>query len=86
MSIYVGTTADGSDMKEAPGMYVSPCGRYWRNDSFNIHKIDTTPAQKVIPKGCKEYYFGHHPDEQWSCIAINEKSARKKYDKWLIKQ
>lgn len=133
MPIFTGKTADGSDMHEVQGMYVSPCGKYWssepyaadlarmiedheeqqkqiknkdmgikghlaqlllasammsgdfRDNSFNIH-TPVRRAEKVIPKGCKEYSFGHHPDEQWSCIAINKKSARKKYNKWLDKQ
>lgn len=31
MPIYTGKTADGSDMKEAEGVYVSEDGSYWSN-------------------------------------------------------
>lgn len=38
--------------------------------------VPTKP--KVIPKGCKEFEF-----EGFKCIALNEKSAIKKYQKFL---
>ena len=34
MPFYTGSSADGSDMHEAQGMYVSPCGKYWSNMPF----------------------------------------------------
>lgn len=58
--------------------------------------IDTRPANPVIPKGCKEYWFNEHgsilssykgrpslnSEYSFYCIAINIKSAKKKFDKW----
>lgn len=40
--------------------------------------IDITSKEPVIPNGCKKYVFG-----EFETIASSEKSARKKYDKWL---
>ena len=34
MTFYYGKSADGSDMKEFEGMYVSPCGKYWSTEPF----------------------------------------------------
>ena len=56
--------------------------------------IPFEPKQPVIPKGCKEYWFdidGCYPN--WAgrdqvvfkCIAISEKSAIRKFNKWKLK-
>ena len=47
----------------------------------------------IVPKGCKTYYFdryGQYRFDQmtnielvFSCVALNEKSAFKKYNKWI---
>ena len=49
--------------------------------------------KKIVPKGCKTYYFdryGQYRFDQmtnielvFSCVALNEKSAFKKYNKWI---
>lgn len=39
------------------------------------------PPKKVIPNGCKEYIFTE-TFGTLKVIAINEKSALKKYNKW----
>jgi len=36
MPFYTGKTADGSDMEEFKGMYVSPCGKFWSSQPFNV--------------------------------------------------
>jgi len=49
-------------------------------------------SAKPIPKGCQQYWFSHtgecrpdgmrYTDIAFKCIAISEKSARAKYNKW----
>jgi hypothetical protein len=34
MPFYTGKSADGSDIKEVEGMYVSACGNYWSSKPF----------------------------------------------------
>lgn len=51
-----------------------------RNSKTSINDIDFTPKQPPIPKGAKRYSFY---ENEFTCIAINEKSAKKKYEKWL---
>ena len=34
MPIYTGYSADGSDMQEFQGMYVSSCGNFWSSTPF----------------------------------------------------
>ena len=54
-------------------------------------KINVTPKEPIVPKGCKRYYFNVLGDcinwdngqYEFKCIAINVKSARKKFNKWL---
>jgi DNA-binding transcriptional regulator YhcF (GntR family) len=36
MAFYKGKTADGSDMQEVQGMYISECGNYWSNRPYPI--------------------------------------------------
>ena len=51
MPIYTGSSADGSDMKEFRGMYVSPCGEFWSN-------MPITREQKAYDKvydHCERY-------------------------------
>lgn len=44
----------------------------------------TKPPKKVIPKGCKEYKFYYGTDGSFfECIAISEKIAKRKFDKFL---
>lgn len=62
------------------------------NNSFgrNIKDIDLSKKEPPIPKGCQEYFFNtlgdytNHNDGlyDFKCIAINEKSAIKKFNKW----
>lgn len=46
--------------------------------------IDVKPKEKPIPKGCKEYVF-HESFGTLKIIAMNERSAMKKYNKWCDK-
>ena len=48
-------------------------------DHNHIPQASPEPKEPVIPKGCKEYFFG-----EFKCVAINEKSAEKKYKKWQL--
>ena len=43
--------------------------------------IDVKPKEPVIPKGCKKYVF-KESFGTLEVIAMNEKSAMKKYKKW----
>lgn len=43
--------------------------------------INIKPKNLPPPKGCKEYSFH---DGEFKTIAISEKSAIKKYKKWLL--
>ena len=71
------------------------------SNSISPKDIDTTPKQPPIPKGCKEYFFnkegefyngvdGRPPilktDVVYSCVASSNKSAKKKFDKFIINQ
>lgn len=38
MPFYSGTTADGSDMEEVQGMYISEDGNEWSNNPYPIHR------------------------------------------------
>jgi len=46
----------------------------------SIEGIHNPTKPKVIPKGCKKFSF-----DGFECIAINEKSASKKYNNYLKK-
>ena len=46
--------------------------------------IDVTPKEPIIPKGCKKYVF-KESFGTLEVIAMNEKSAKKTYNKWLLK-
>lgn len=58
--------------------------------------LDLAPKQPPLPKGCKEYFFninGGFSTEKmlrseviFKCVASNEKTARKKFDKWVEQQ
>ena len=43
--------------------------------------IDVSPKEPIIPKGCKKYVF-KESFGTLEVIAMNEKSAMKKYNKW----
>ena len=66
--------------------------------SLKPKDIDTTTVQVPIPKGCKEYFFnkegefyngvdGRPPilktDVVFKCVATSNKSAKKKFDKFI---
>jgi hypothetical protein len=59
-------------------------GQGYDSGKSNItpEKIDVTPKQKPIPKGCSKYQFTHE-GEQFFCIAINQKSAERKFNNWV---
>lgn len=56
------------------------------------NKIDFSPANKPVPKGCKEYWFNknggfstekmRHDKIVFKCHALNDNSAKKKFKKW----
>lgn len=62
-----------------------------RNSKTSINDIDFTPKKAPLPKGCQYYYFDVLGDcinwdngqYEFKCVAINEKSARKKFERWL---
>ena len=43
--------------------------------------IDVTPKKEPIAKGCKEFEFWHD-GKQFKCVASNQKTANKKFEKW----
>ena len=66
-------------------------------DPTHHTEIDDRPRAPVIPptpKGCKEYFFnemGEFSDTKmrrdecvFTCIAINDKNAMKKFNKWKV--
>jgi len=64
-------------------------------NKLNQKDIDTTPKQTRPAAGCKEYWFNKNggfyngegrpmrrDESVFYCHAINDKSAKKKFDKW----
>ena len=51
------------------------------NMGVRAEDIDTSPKEKITPKGCKKYIF-KESFGTLEVIAINDKSAMKKYNKW----
>lgn len=59
-----------------------------------IHGARPKESDKPIPKGCKEYFFNHLGEflnkndgiYAFKCVAINDKSAIKKFEKWVSNQ
>lgn len=68
----------------------SPLDRNSKSD-LKPEDIDVTPKEPILPKGCQYYYFDVLGDcrncdngqYEFKCIAISEKSARKKFERWL---
>ena len=66
-----------------------------RSFSHNpMYDLPSEPKNPIIPKGCKEYWFdinGCYPnlagrdDVVFKCVAANEKSAIRKFNKWKSK-
>lgn len=54
--------------------------------SITPEKISVTPKPKVIPKGCKEYEFIDSERGLFKVIAINKKSALRKFQKLLTNE
>lgn len=73
------------------GVYDTPNSDVKNN--LKPEDIDVTPKEPILPNGCQYYYFDILGDYknydsgqyEFKCIAINEKSARKKFNKWLSK-
>lgn len=71
----------------------NPLERKSKND-LRPQDIDITPKEAVIPNGCKEYYFNYLGEfinkndgvYAFKCIAISDKSACKKFQKWVKSQ
>ena len=66
-----------------------------KRTNLNPADIDTTPKQTIPAAGCKEYWFNKNggfadgvnsrmrKDESvFYCHAINDKSAKRKFNKW----
>lgn len=59
-------------------------------------EIQYKPVEKPIPNGCKQYWFDEYGDFRtdkmrkdlivFSCVAQSDKSAIKKYQRWLQNQ
>jgi hypothetical protein len=64
------------------------------NSKTSINDIDFTPKKAPLPKGCKEYFFNSLGDfinyndgvYTFKCVAISDKSAIKKFNKWVTNQ
>lgn len=77
-------------MKKGLGMIVmgaalmsdlnSPLDRNSKSD-LRPEDIDVKPKEPVIPKGCKKYVF-KESFGTLEVVAMNKKSAMKKYNKW----
>lgn len=72
-------------------------GDMGRGNDLRPEDIDTHPAQPVIPKGCKEYWFNTNggfsngdfntrpilkTDVVYYCIASSDAAAKKKFEKF----
>lgn len=55
------------------------------NGKRNVSDFNGEPAKKPIPNGCKEYEY-RCEFGVFKVIALNEKSAYKKYSKWYNNQ
>ena len=58
----------------------SPLDKNSKSD-LRPEDIDVSPKKKIIPNGCKKYVF-KESFGTLEVIAMNEKSAMKKYNKW----
>ena len=56
-------------------------GIKYNRDEENYREKPKKEPKKVIPKGCQEYVF-NESFGTLKVIAMNEKSALKKYNKW----
>ena len=65
---------------------------FHHSNTQELREIDLTPKVPPIPKGCKVWNFDevgnclysvNSQNTKFSCIAINEKSAIRKFSKWL---
>ena len=61
----------------------------------NGEVLNKKNVKKIIPRGCKEYFFNDdgfcynakkNNEYSFSCIAMSEKSATKKFNKWKSKK
>lgn len=66
-----------------------------RSNNLKPSDIIIKPKEKPIPNGCKVYYFDEagnclydvkHESAVFRCIAINKKSAIRKFNKWISSQ
>lgn len=63
---------------------------YGSTNDLEPKDIDLEPKKPLIPKGCKEYFFNSLGDfintndglYDFKCVAISDKSAIKKFNKW----
>lgn len=59
-----------------------------------MRKAKVQETGRPIPNGCKEYFFNHLGEflnkndglYAFKCVAINDKSAIKKFEKWATNQ
>ena len=75
----------------AMAMLANQQGSFSHNPMYDL---PSEPKKPIIPKGCKEYWFdinGCYPnwagrdDIVFKCVAANEKSAIRKFNKWKSK-
>ena len=65
----------------ALALMLGSAGSAQNSNDLRPEDIDVKPKEPVIPKGCKKYVF-KKSFGTLEVIAMNEKSAMKKYDKW----
>lgn len=51
-----------------------------------INFLPKKEPKKIIPKGCKEFIFYNKEGNSFKCIALSQKTAKKKFNKWLKNQ
>ncbi len=62
----------------------SPVFGHKKTQNISPNDIDVKPPKKIVPNGCKEYTFSEEFGTL-TVVAINEKSALRKYNKWCEK-
>lgn len=79
--IFTGSTADGSDMAIAEGVYMSPCGNYWSNMPYT--RADK--AYQKVYQHCVRYRKSF--DELYNQVkAGSSENLPKWVRKWLLEQ
>lgn len=74
MSFYEGKTADGSDMEEVQGFYISEDGKQWSSEPYPIHR-ELRRHLKYVNLSLKEAH---------QLILDGKSKASKRVQKYLI--